>query len=131
MHCFEDSFRYFPSNYDNLIVLGFLYFKDEIYEKAIHFFELATKVQPHSVRIFLIIFQSPEAEIQYAKCFYKLGNYKDAFKAFKKIHNKFPENKEALTFLIATCKDLGLSYEEFNQKLIKLEREVSIYIMYL
>jgi len=26
-----------------------------------------------------------------------------------------------LTFLIATCKDLGLSYDEYNQKLIKLE----------
>jgi hypothetical protein len=49
MHYFEDSFRYYPSNFDNLIVLGFLYFKDEIYEKAIHFFELAAKVQPNAV----------------------------------------------------------------------------------
>lgn len=49
MHYFEESFRYFPSNFDNLIVLGFLYFRDEIYEKAIQFFELAAKVQPYAV----------------------------------------------------------------------------------
>jgi hypothetical protein len=49
MHYFEDSFRNFPSNFDNLIVLGFLYFKDEIYEKAIQYFELAAKVQPNAV----------------------------------------------------------------------------------
>jgi intraflagellar transport protein 88 len=52
MHYFEESFRYFPSNFDNLIVLGFLYFRDEIYEKAIQFFELAAKVQPYAVRIY-------------------------------------------------------------------------------
>lgn len=52
MHYFEESFRYFPSNFDNLIVLGFLYFKDEIYEKAIQFFELAAKVQPNAVNLF-------------------------------------------------------------------------------
>jgi intraflagellar transport protein 88 len=54
MHYFEESFRYFPSNFDNLIVLGFLYFRDEIYEKAIQFFELATKVQPYAVKILFI-----------------------------------------------------------------------------
>lgn len=64
------------------------------------------------------------AEIQYAKCFYKLGNYKEAFRAFKRIHNKYPDNKEALLFLIATCRDIGIGYEEYNQKLLKLEREV-------
>ena len=87
MHYFEESFRYFPSNFDNLIVLGFLYFRDEIYEKAIQFFELAAKVQPYAVIkiIKFIKFQNQyTAEIQYAKCFYKLGNYKEAFKAFKR-----------------------------------------------
>ena len=63
MHYFEESFRYFPSNFDNLIVLGFLYFRDEIYEKAIQFFELAAKVQPYAVRkffIFLFYFSIPQ-----------------------------------------------------------------------
>jgi tetratricopeptide (TPR) repeat protein len=54
MHYFEDSFRHFPANFDNLIVLGFLYFKEEIYEKAIQFFELAVKVQPNAVNSFII-----------------------------------------------------------------------------
>ena len=61
MHYFEESFRYFPSNFDNLIVLGFLYFRDEIYEKAIQFFELAAKVQPYAV-IYLFYF----------KCFFSI-----------------------------------------------------------
>ncbi len=51
MHYFEESYRYFPANFDNLIVLGFLYFRDEMYEKAIHFFDLASKVQPNAVFI--------------------------------------------------------------------------------
>ena len=59
MHYFEESFRYYPSNFDNLIVLGFLYFRDEIYEKAIKYFELASRVQPNA---FI-------AEIQYGKCY--------------------------------------------------------------
>jgi len=49
MHYFEESYRYFPSNFDNLIILGFLYFREEIYEKAISFFEIASKVQPDNV----------------------------------------------------------------------------------
>jgi hypothetical protein len=57
-----------------------------------------------------------------------LGDYKQAYKAFKKIHNKYPENREALTFLIASCKDLGLSHDEYHQKLLKIEREVRIRI---
>jgi hypothetical protein len=53
MHYFKESYRYFPANFDNLIVLGFLYFRDEMYEKAIHFFELAAKVQPNAVNSIL------------------------------------------------------------------------------
>lgn len=31
-------------------------------------------------------------------------------------------------FLIATCRDIGIGYEEYNQKLMKLEREVNNFI---
>lgn len=56
MHYFEESYRYFPANFDNLIVLGFLYFRDEMYEKAIHFFDLAAKVQPNAVNIVNLVY---------------------------------------------------------------------------
>jgi hypothetical protein len=52
-----------------------------------------------------------------------MGNLREALKAFKRVHNKYPENREALTFLIATCRDLGIPYDEYNQRLNKLERE--------
>lgn len=113
MHYFEDSYRYFPSNFDNLTVLGFLYFKEEIYEKAIQFFELAAKVNPNAYT----------AEIHYAKCYYKLSRYRESYKAFKKIHNKYPDNKEALTFLIANARELNLPYEEYMTKLNKIDQD--------
>ena len=70
MHYFEDSYRYFPSNFDNLTVLGFLYFKEENYEKALSFFKLASKVNPNAYT----------AEIHYAKCYFKLGRFRESFK---------------------------------------------------
>ena len=117
MHYFEDSYRYFPSKFDNLTVLGFLYFKEEIYEKAIQFFELASKVNPNAYT----------AEIHYAKCYYKLSRYRESFRAFKKIHNKYPDNKEALTFLIANARELGLPYEEYMAKLNKIDQDQMAY----
>jgi hypothetical protein len=56
-----------------------------------------------------------------------MGNLREALKAFKRIVNKFPDNREALTFLIATCRDIGIPYDEYNQKLNKLEREVEYF----
>lgn len=130
MHYFEESYRYFPSNFDNLIILGFLYFREEIYEKAISFFEIASKVQPDNVNFSFkhfisFTFKKFTADVQYAKCYYKLGNYREAIRNFKRIHEKYPDSREALTFLIAVCKDINVPYEEFNQKLVKLEREVN------
>lgn len=116
MHYFEESYRYYPSNFDNLIVLGFLYFREEIFEKAIKFFELACKVQPNACI----------AEIQYGKCYQKLGNNKEAYKVFRRVHNKFPEHKEALNYLIAVCKDLNLPFDIYYQKLNKLRGDVML-----
>lgn len=113
MHYFEESFRYFPSNIDNLIILGFLYLREEIYEKAIKYFEIAKKVQPNN--------HIPE--LQYGKCFHKLGNNREAFKVFRRLHNKYPDNKEVLNFLINISKDLNLPYEEYYQKLNRFERD--------
>ena len=113
MHYFEESYQYFPSNFDNLTVLGFLYFKEEMYEKAIIYFELAAKVNPNAYT----------AEIHYAKCYYKLSRYRESFRVFKRIHNKFPDNKEALTFLIANARELNLPYEEYMNQLNKIDQD--------
>lgn len=114
MHYFEDSYRYFPSNFDNLTVLGFLYFKEENYEKALSFFKLASKVNPNAYT----------AEIHYAKCYFKLGRFRESFKAFRKIHNKYPDNKEALMYLIANAKQLNLPYEDYAKEMSRLDQEM-------
>ena len=113
MHYFEDSYRYFPSNFDNLTVLGFLYFKEENYEKALQFFKLASKVNPNAYT----------AEIHYAKCHFKLRRFRESFKVFKRIHNKYPENKEALMYLIANAKQLNLPFEEYAKEMSRLDQE--------
>ena len=113
MHYFEDSYRYFPSNFDNLTVLGFLYFKEENYEKALSFFRLASKVNPNAYT----------AEIHYAKCYFKLGRFRESFKAFRRIHSKYPDNKEALMYLIANAKQLNLPFEEYAKEISRLDQE--------
>jgi intraflagellar transport protein 88 len=113
MHYFEDSFRYFPSNFDNLTVLGFLYFKEENYEKALAFFKLASKVNPNAYT----------AEIHYAKCHFKLGRFRESFKVFRRIHAKYPDNKEALMYLIANAKQLNLPFEEYAKEMSRLDQE--------
>ena len=113
MHYFEDSYRYFPSNFDNLTVLGFLYFKEENYEKALAFFKLASKVNPNAYT----------AEIHYAKCHFKLGRFRESFKVFRRIHAKYPDNKEALMYLIANAKQLNLPFEEYAKEMSRLDQE--------
>ena len=97
MNYFEDSFRYFPSNFDNLTVLGFLYFKEENYEKALAFFKLASKVNPNAYT----------AEIHYAKCHFKLGRFRESFKVFRRIHAKY----------------LNLPFEEYAKEMSRLDQE--------
>ena len=113
MHYFEDSYRYFPSNFDNLTVLGFLYFKEENYEKALAFFKLASKVNPNAYT----------AEIHYAKCHFKLGRFRESFKVFRRIHAKYPDNKEALMYLIANAKQLNLPFEEYAKEMSRLDQQ--------
>lgn len=38
------------------------------------------------------------------------------------IHDAFPENVECLSYLVALCRDLGRNYQEYENKLVKLER---------
>lgn len=114
MYYFEESFKYNPSNIDNLIILGFLNFREEIYEKAIKYFELATKVDPHNFM----------AEIQYGKCYQKLGNNREAYKVFRKLQKKYPDNREVLTYLIAISRDLNLPYDDYHQKMREIEDEL-------
>lgn len=114
MFYFEESYKYNPSNIDNLIILGFLNFREEIYEKAIKYFELAKKIDPYYYT----------AEVQYAKCYQKLGNNREAYKIFRKLNRKYPDNIEVLTYLIAISRDLNLPYDDYHRRIRELEDDM-------
>ena len=116
MHYFEESYRYFPSNFETLTILGFLNFRDDIYEKAIEYFQLAYKVNPNAYSAILHV----------ARCYLKMGKIKEAFVVLKKINNKFPDNKEALSLLISCSRELGIPSEEYELQYKKLEDQMMV-----
>ena len=59
LHHYNESHRVYPSNMDITSWLGTFYVKNEVYEKAMPFFDLASKIQPTEVvlhNIHLLIF---------------------------------------------------------------------------
>lgn len=64
------------------------------------------------------------AEMQYGKCYLKLGNNREAYKLFRKLQRKYPNNREVLKYLITVSRDLNLPYDDFHQKMRDLEDEL-------
>ncbi len=89
--------------------------KSELYEKAIQFFERASQIQPNEVKWRLMV----------TSCYRRMGSYQKALQLYEEIHQDYPENLECLRYLVAICKDLGQRYDGYQQKLVKLEREVA------
>lgn len=50
LHYYSESHRVYPANMDITSWLGAYYVKNEVYEKAMPFFDLASKIQPNEVR---------------------------------------------------------------------------------
>lgn len=108
-----DSYRHFPSNIPVIEWLGAYYIDSQFCEKAIHYFERASIVQPNQVKWHLMI----------ASCYRRSGNYQRALETYKHIHRKFPDNVECLKFLVRLCTDLGLNdAQEYATKLKKAEK---------
>ncbi|XP_059145083.1 intraflagellar transport protein 88 homolog isoform X2 [Physella acuta] len=108
-----DSYRHFPSNIPVIEWLGAYYIDSQFCEKAIHYFERASLVQPNQVKWHLMI----------ASCYRRSGNYQKALETYKQIHRKFPDNVECLKFLVRLCTDLGMNEaQEFATKLKKAEK---------
>lgn len=53
LHYFSESYRVYPVNMEIISWLGAFYVKNEIYEKALPIFELASKIQGGDVNITL------------------------------------------------------------------------------
>ncbi|KAM8857880.1 intraflagellar transport protein 88 homolog isoform 1-T1 [Synchiropus picturatus] len=110
---YYESFRHFPSNIEVIEWLGAYFIETQFCEKAIHYFERATLIQPSQVKWQLMV----------ASCYRRSGNYQKALETYKDVHTKFPENVECLRFLIRLGKDMGLNeVQEYTTKLKKAEK---------
>ena len=98
---FVESYRYFQANMDVLSWLGAYFVQNEIYDKALEFFEAASQIEPHDKKW----------QLMTASCYRRRGEYAQAKRLYEAIHRKHPDDLESLTFLVAICKDAGLMEE--------------------
>ena len=94
--------------------LGAYFVKNEMYEKAVTYFERAAQIQPTEVKWKLMV----------ASCHRRSGDYVLAFEIYRAIHADFPENVECLRYLVHICDDLGKKDQahDFVVKLRAVER---------
>lgn len=112
LHFHLESYRHYPASLDVLSWLGVWYVKSEMYERAAHFFERASQIQPHEVKWQLMV----------TSCFRRVGDINRALHLYKHIHYKYPDNAECVRYLIAIAKDIGSPYEHYQSKLASFER---------
>lgn len=109
----SDSFGYFPVNLDVISFLGIWYVKAELYEKAITYFERAAEVEPKEAKWRLMV----------ASCYRRMQDPQGALTLYQAIHADFPDNMECLSYIVAICRDMGRPFSEYEEKLVRLERE--------
>jgi len=65
LHFYQESHRVFPVNMDVISWLGAYHVKNEVYEKAVPYFDLASRIQPQEVKWGLMV----------ASCYRRIGSY--------------------------------------------------------
>ncbi|KRX57905.1 Nucleolar GTP-binding protein 2 [Trichinella sp. T9] len=112
-HFYSDSFRYYPSDLNVIQWLGAYYIEANISEKAIHYFEKASLIQPNEIRWQLMI----------AGCLRRCGNYTMALQKYKDIHSRFPDDIQCMQHIVRLANDLGLpDAETYANTLKKMEK---------
>ena len=117
--------------------------KNEMYEKAIEFFERASEIQPADVKWKLMV----------ASCHRRMTNYAKALECYEAIHAQHPDDVECtlgwlvasalvttqththkhtwtphptinagLRYLVALCRELGRKYDHYDALLQRIER---------
>lgn len=112
----SDSFGYYPVNLDVISFLGIWFVKAELYEKAIVYFERAAEVEPKEAKWRLMV----------ASCYRRMREYERALELYKTIHEEFPDNMECLSYIVAICRDVGRPFQEYEDRLVRLEREQAV-----
>jgi len=87
--------------------------KQDSFEKAITYFERAFQIQPKEVKWQLMI----------ASCYRRMNLFQEAHKVYEEIYQEYPDSLDCLRGLVQICKELGLPYSLYSEKLTKLERE--------
>lgn len=93
----QESHRVFPVNMDVVSWLGAYHVGNEVYEKALPFFDLASRIQPSEHKWALMV----------ASCYRRIHNIPAALHKYKEIHSASPENVECLRYLVHLCTELG------------------------
>jgi intraflagellar transport protein 88 len=110
-HYYLEAYRYYQVNMDVISWLGAYFVKNEVYDKAMQFFERAAQIQPQEVKWQLMV----------ASCHRRRGEYPQAKRMYEDIHRRNPDNIECLRYLVHLCKDSGL-VDEANEWFKKFKR---------
>lgn len=110
-HYYLEAFRYYQVNMDVISWLGAYFVANEVYDKAIQFFQRSAQIEPNEVKWQLMV----------ASCHRRRGEYLVAKRMYEQIHRKSPENLECLKYLTQLCKDAGL-VEEANDWLAVMRK---------
>ena len=113
MHYYQESYRYNPAKIDVISCLGMHYAKQDMFEKAILYFERASQIQTKEVKWQLMI----------ASCYRRMNLFNEALKVYEEIHNEHNDNIDCLRGLVQIRKELGMPYQQFSEKLMVLDRE--------
>ena len=89
------------------------YAKQDMFEKAILYFERASQIQTKEVKWKLMI----------ASCYRRMSLFNEALKVYEDIHNENPENIDCLKGLVQIRKELNMPYSQYGEKLVMLDRE--------
>ncbi|XP_024356907.1 uncharacterized protein [Physcomitrium patens] len=117
LYYYSESHRVYPANMDITSWLGAYYVKNEVYEKAMPFFDLASKLQPTEIKWQLMV----------ASCHRRTGAHTEALAKYKAILSKHPDNTECLRYLLHMCTGLGRRDEvrTYEAQLRKAEMELA------
>ncbi|XP_058800592.1 intraflagellar transport protein 88 homolog isoform X2 [Phymastichus coffea] len=96
---YSDSYRFYPANFKVIDWIGSYFISMQVAEKAIVYFQEAVELAP----------DQPKWRLLVAACLRKIGQFQEAFAAYKTIHQRFPDNIECLKFLVRISNDLGLN----------------------
>ena len=87
--------------------------KQDMFEKAIQYFERASQIQPKEVKWQLMI----------ASCYRRMNLFNEALKVYEEIYEENQDNIDCLRGLVSIKRELGMKYNVFQEKLAILDRE--------